>query len=126
MTLGKGKAMIRIKRVYEPAARGDGARFLVDRLWPRAVKKEELRLAGWLKDVAPSGSLRKWFGHDPKRWTEFQHRYRAELDDNPDGWQSLLEAAREGTVTLLCAAHDLKHNNAVALKAYLEAKLKAR
>lgn len=118
--------MIRIKRVYEPAARGDGARFLVDRLWPRAVKKEELRLAGWLKDVAPSGSLRKWFGHDPKRWTEFQHRYRAELDDNPDGWQSLLEAAREGTVTLLCAAHDLKHNNAVALKAYLEAKLKAR
>jgi uncharacterized protein YeaO (DUF488 family) len=118
--------MIRVKRVYEPVARGDGARFLVDRLWPRAVKKESLQVAAWLKEVAPSGSLRKWFGHDPKRWAEFQHRYRAELDDNPDSWQPLLEAARKGTVTLLCAARDPEHNNAVALKTYLEARLKDR
>lgn len=123
MTLGKGKAMIRIKRVYEPAARGDGARFLVDRLWPRAVKKEELRLAGWLKDVAPSGSLRKWFGHDPERWTEFQHRYRAELDNNPDGWRPLLEAARQGHITLVYGARDTAHNDAVVLQAYLTEKL---
>ena len=124
MTAGKGKAMIRVKRVYEAAARSDGARFLVDRLWPRAVKKEGLGLTAWLKEVAPSDGLRQWFGHDPERWAEFQHRYRAELDRNPDGWQPLLEAAQEGTVTLLCAARDDEHNNAVALKAYLEAKLK--
>jgi uncharacterized protein YeaO (DUF488 family) len=118
--------MIRVKRVYEPAARGDGARFLVDRLWPRAVKKEGLRLTAWLKEVAPSDGLRKWFGHDPKRWPEFQRRYGIELDRNPDGWQPLLEAARKGTVTLLFAARDEEHNDAVALKAYLEAKLKDR
>jgi uncharacterized protein YeaO (DUF488 family) len=118
--------MIRVKRVYEPAARGDGARFLVDRLWPRAVKKEGLRLTAWLKEVAPSDGLRKWFGHDPKRWPEFQRRYGIELDRNPDGWQPLLEAARQGNVTLLFAARDEAHNNAVALKDYLEAKLKDR
>lgn len=115
--------MIRVKRVYEPAGRGDGARFLVDRLWPRAVKKEGLRLTAWLKEVAPSGSLRKWFGHDPKRWAEFQHRYRAELDGNPEAWRPLLDAARKGTVTLLFSARDEEQNNAVALKGYLEAKL---
>ena len=118
--------MIQVKRVYEPAARGDGTRFLVDRLWPRAVKKEGLRLTAWLKEVAPSGGLRKWFGHDPKRWPEFQRRYGAELDRDPDGWQPILEAARKGTVTLLFSARDEEHNNAVALKAYLEAKLKDR
>ena len=126
MTAGKGRAMIRVKRVYEPAGRGDGARFLVDRLWPRAVKKEGLRLTAWLKEVAPSGSLRTWFGHDPKRWTEFQRRYRAELDGNPDGWRPLVAAARKGTVTLLFSARDEEQNNAVALKSYLEAKLKDR
>jgi len=115
--------MIRVKRVYEPAGRGDGARFLIDRLWPRAVKKEGLRLTAWLKEVAPSGSLRTWFGHDPKRWIEFQRRYRAELDGNPDGWQPLVAAARKGTVTLLFSARDEERNNAVVLKAYVEAKL---
>lgn len=126
MTAGKGKAMIRVKRVYEPAARSDGARFLVDRLWPRAVKKEGFHLTAWLKDLAPSDGLRKWFGHDPKRWAEFRHRYRAELDGNPEAWRPLLEAARKGTVTLLFSARDEEHNNAVALRAYLEALLKDR
>ena len=123
MTIGKGKDMIRVKRVYEPAASRDGPRFLVDRLWPRAVKKENLRLAGWIKEIAPSDRLRKWFGHDPERWTEFQRRYRVELDRNPEGWRPLLEAARKGSVTLLFSARDLEHNNAVTLKAYLESKL---
>ena len=124
MTAGKGKAMVRVKRVYEPAARSDGARFLVDRLWPRAVKKEGLGLTAWLKEVAPSDGLRQWFGHDPERWNDFQRRYGAELDGNPEAWRPLLDAARKGTVTLLCAARDDELNKAVALKAYLEAKLK--
>lgn len=116
--------MIRIKRVYEPVASGDGARFLVDRLWPRAVKKEELRLSGWLKESAPSAGLRTWFGHDPEKWPEFRRRYHEELERNPDAWRPLLDAAGKGTVTLLFAARDPEHNNAVALKDYLEAKLK--
>lgn len=115
--------MIRVKRVYAPAVRGDGARFLVDRLWSRAVRKEGLRPPAWLTEVASSGSLRTWFGHDPKRWLEFQRRYRAELDGNPDGWQPLVAAARKGTVTLLFSARDEERNNAVVLKAYVEAKL---
>ncbi len=112
--------MIQVKRVYDPYGQSDGSRFLVDRLWPRGVKKEALRLDGWLKDVAPSEALRRWFAHDPARWEEFQRRYRAELDARPETWQPLLEAARRGTVTLLYSARDAEHNNAVALKAYLE------
>jgi len=117
---------IQIRRVYEPPARDDGARLLVDRLWPRGVKKEKLQLAGWLKEVAPSDSLRQWFDHDPARWEEFQCRYAAELEANPKAWQPILQAARDGTVTLLFAAKDADHNNAVALKAFLEQKLAAR
>ncbi len=116
--------MIRIKRVYEPAAATDGARFLVDRLWPRGVKKDALRLAGWLKEVAPGDTLRKWFNHDASRWDEFQRRYFAELDEKPETIQPLLEAARHGTVTLLFAARDADHNNGVALKVYLAARLR--
>lgn len=116
--------MIRIKRVYEPAAATDGARFLVDRLWPRGVKKDALRLAGWLKEVAPGDKLRKWFNHDASRWDEFQRRYFAELDEKPETIQPLLEAARRGTVTLLFAARDADHNNGVALKVYLAARLR--
>ena len=117
--------MIQTKRVYEPAAKTDGRRLLVERLWPRGVKKEALALAGWCKEVAPSHELRKWFNHDPAKWKEFQRRYRAELDANPEIWQPLLEAAKAGNLTLLFSAHDTEHNNAVVLKKLLEECLKA-
>jgi uncharacterized protein YeaO (DUF488 family) len=115
--------MIQIKRVYDPLAPEDGARFLVDRLWPRGVKKEALRVDGWLKEVAPSDVLRRWFGHDPTKWAEFQRRYSSELAARPEAWQPILKAARRGNVTLLYGAHDRQHNNAVALKAYLEERM---
>ena len=115
--------MIRTKRVYEPPARGDGKRFLVERLWPRGLKKEDLNATAWLKDVAPSPELRKWFNHDPAKWTEFKKRYRAELDKAPEAWEPLLSAARRGTVTLLYSAHDTEHNSALLLQNYLEARL---
>ncbi|MET3792301.1 DUF488 domain-containing protein [Aquamicrobium terrae] len=108
-----------VKRVYEPAADGDGQRVLVDRLWPRGVKKEDARLDLWLKDIAPSDDLRNWFGHDPERWTEFQKRYRAELKDKDEAVAELRGLMAKGKVTLLFAAHDEQHNNAVALAAYL-------
>lgn len=116
--------MIRVRRVYESPAPDDGARFLVDRLWPRGVTKESLRLDGWLKDVAPSDTLRRWFGHDPARWDEFQRRYRDEMSGRPEAWRPIVEAARRGDVTLLFGARDADHNNAVALKVYLDAMLK--
>src|SRR5256714_14565783 len=103
--------MLQIKRVYEPAARTDGARLLVERLWPRGVRKEKLKLDGWLKEVAPSTELRKWFGHDPAKWTEFQRRYWRELDDHQVGWQPILEAQSRGVVTLLLSSHDAAHHN---------------
>lgn len=112
---------IRLKRAYEPAHQRDGQRILVDRLWPRGITKKEARLDFWLKDAAPSTALRKWFGHDPKKWAEFQLRYRAELDDNREGAHPLLEAVRNGPVTLVYASHDQNHNDAVALKSWLEA-----
>lgn len=111
--------MIKIKRVYEPAARGDGRRFLVERLWPRGIRKEALHAEAWLKDVAPSGELRKWFGHRPERWVEFRKRYWDELDEQPATWEPLARAARRGTVTLLYSAHDTDHNGALALRGYL-------
>jgi uncharacterized protein YeaO (DUF488 family) len=116
--------MLVVKRVYEPAQRRDGTRFLVERLWPRGVRKEALQLDGWLKDVAPTDALRRWFGHDPQKWKEFRRRYFAELDGKPEAWQPVLEVARHGTVTLLYSARDLEHNNALALKDYLQAKLR--
>ncbi len=114
--------MIKIKRAYDPPARGDGKRFLIDRLWPRGVKKETLRLNAWLREVAPSDALRRWFDHDSAKWDEFQQRYIAELDAHPDAWQPILQAARRGNVTLIYGARDTEHNDAVALKAYLEEK----
>lgn len=111
--------MIKIKRVYEEAESQDGTRFLVERLWPRGMKKAALRMDGWLKEVAPSTALRQWFGHDPQRWDEFKRRYFAELDAAPEVWQPILAAAREGTVTLLYSAHDTAHNGALALQEYL-------
>ena len=110
---------IRLKRTTEAAAEGDGARLLVDRLWPRGVRKESLQLAGWLKEVAPSTELRKWFGHDPAKWDEFRRRYFAELDAKPAVLEPLLAAARKGPVTLLYSARDREHNQAVALRDYL-------
>jgi uncharacterized protein YeaO (DUF488 family) len=115
-------AIIQTKRVYDPPAKTDGVRYLAERLWPRGIKKEELNISGWLKDVAPSTELRKWFSHDPAKWEEFQRRYRAELDQNLDAWQPILSALNKGCVTLLFSSHDAAHNNVVVLKAYLEAK----
>ncbi|MEL7672422.1 MAG: DUF488 domain-containing protein [Chloroflexota bacterium] len=115
--------MIKLKRAYQPPAAEDGRRFLVDRLWPRGVKKDALALDAWLKDAAPSTELRKWFNHDPDKWDEFQQRYSAELDANAAAWEPLLQAAREGTITLIYSARDEEHNQAVALKTYLERKL---
>jgi uncharacterized protein YeaO (DUF488 family) len=117
---------IQTGRVYEPPAPEDGARLLVDRLWPRGVEKEKLQLTGWLKEVAPSDALRQWFDHDPARWAEFQSRYAAELEANPNAWEPILQAARGGRVTLLFAARDAEHSNAAALKAFLESKLAAK
>lgn len=119
-------AMIQIKRVYEPAARGDGRRFFVERLWPRGIAKAALARVPWVKDVAPSATLRTWYGHRVERWAEFQRRYRDELDANPQAWQPILEAAREGTITLLYAARDEEHNSAVVLRDYLNARIAKR
>jgi uncharacterized protein YeaO (DUF488 family) len=108
-----------VKRTYDPPARGDGWRVLVERLWPRGMKKEALAADAWLKEVAPSAALRKWFNHRADRWEEFQRRYRAELKDNPDGWRPIAEAGRRGTVTLLYSAHDTEHNGALVLREFL-------
>ena len=116
--------MIQIKRVYDPVERGDGHRFLVERLWPRGLKKENLIAEGWDKDVAPSTELRKWFSHDPAKWPEFQKRYDKELAAHREAWQPLLDKAHDGTLTLLYSSHDTEHNNAVALKHFLERKLR--
>lgn len=108
-----------VKRIYEPPAPDDGQRVLVDRIWPRGVRKEDAALTLWLKDIAPSNALRKRFGHEPARWAEFQRRYRDELDLNGEAVAELRALLREGKVTLLYGAHDEAHNNAVALASYL-------
>lgn len=115
--------MIHLKRAYDDPEAADGRRYLVDRLWPRGVKKEVLHLEGWLKDVAPSDALRRWFNHDPEKWQSFQQRYRKELDAKPERWQPLLVAARQGDITLVYGARDREHNNAVVLQAYLQEQL---
>jgi uncharacterized protein YeaO (DUF488 family) len=112
-------APILLKRAYEPAAPRDGRRFLVERLWPRGVRKADLRLDGWLKEVAPSPGLRRWFGHDPDKWPEFRRRYFAELRSHESALAVLREAALEGAVTLVYSARDIEHNAAVALREYL-------
>lgn len=118
--------MIHLRRVYEKPRSGEGKRFLVERLWPRGLRKEDLSPHVWQKDAAPSGELRKWFAHDASKWVEFQRRYFAELNAEPAAWAPILEAASSGTATLLYSARDAEHNNALALKQYLEKKLAHR
>jgi uncharacterized protein YeaO (DUF488 family) len=108
--------MIRIRRVYDPPAAEDGRRVLVDRLWPRGLSRERARIDEWLNEIAPSDSLRRWFGHDPARWEAFRQRYREELNGHGELLDRLRSEAREMTVTLLFAAKDEVHNNAVVLK----------
>lgn len=110
---------IRLKRAYEEPAPDDGFRVLVDRLWPRGVSKEELALDRWMKEIAPSDELRRWYDHDPKRWDEFCERYEAELDGREEEVAVLKERSEEGTLTLVYAAQDRAHNNAVVLRDYL-------
>jgi len=112
--------MIRIKRTYDPPARGDGRRILVERLWPRGMKKESLAADAWMKDVAPSTELRKWFGHDPVKWQEFQRRYREELRQNPECLATIKKQARNAPVTLVYGAKDEQHNDAVVLLDFLK------
>jgi uncharacterized protein YeaO (DUF488 family) len=116
---------IEVRRIYDPSP-PRGKRYLVERLWPRGVRKEELTIDGWIRDVAPSTELRRWFTHDPAKWSEFRRRYFAELDDHPEAWRPLMDAAGRGRVTLLFSSRDTEHNNAVALKEYLERHVRAR
>ena len=108
-----------LKRAYESPSKNDGYRVLVDRLWPRGVAKIKAKIDLWLKEVAPSTELRQWFGHDPEKWTEFRRRYRAELKNNP-AWAELQSLARQNDLTLVYAAKDQFHNDAVVLKQLLE------
>jgi uncharacterized protein YeaO (DUF488 family) len=112
--------MLKLKRVYEKPGDEDGFRVLVDRLWPRGVRKSSASIDLWLKDIAPSDELRHWFGHEVERWPEFRKRYWLELDGKQESVGKLVKASSEGTVTILFSAHDEEHNNAVALKEYIE------
>ena len=113
---------IRVKRIYEPPESADGYRLLVDRLWPRGVSRESTSLDAWMREVAPSSELRRWFGHDASRWQEFKRRYAVELGTRQDLVAEILSLARDRPVTLLSSARDLDHNQAVALAGYLAAK----
>lgn len=112
-------AEIRLKRAYEDPTPDDGLRILVERLWPRGLSKERAAVNLWLKDIAPSPELRRWFGHDPTKWEEFQQRYWAELDANRDAVAELWQKAKKGPITFIYAARDEQHNGALALKEYL-------
>ena len=107
---------IKLKRAYEPPAPDDGTRILIDRLWPRGVKKADAAIDEWMKDIAPSNGLRKWFGHDPARWQEFRRRYQSEIQQHPDQFGRLCTLAQHGRITLVFSAHDEAHNDAVVLK----------
>jgi uncharacterized protein YeaO (DUF488 family) len=112
--------MLRVKRVYDKASAGDGFRILVDRLWPRGMSKEEAQIDLWLKDIAPSDKLRKWFAHDEKKWSEFKQRYQQELAAKEDLIQLIMEKLARGDVTLLYGAREERFNNAVALKEFID------
>lgn len=111
---------LRIRRAYEAPGGDEGKRILVDRLWPRGVSKEKAAVDAWIKEVAPSDELRRWFGHEPARWKEFRNRYFAELDENPDAVDELRAEIGKGRATLVYGAKDTEHNNAVALLEYLQ------
>lgn len=110
---------LQIKRIYEPPSKEDGVRILVDRLWPRGISKDEARVDTWLKDVAPSADLRRWFGHDPDKWSEFRQRYKAELEHNPAAVHQLKRQIGQAPATLLYGARDTEHNNAVVLRDFV-------
>ncbi len=112
--------MIGLKRVWDPPSPRDGRRILVDRLWPRGLSRERARIDEWVRDLAPSDRLRKWFGHDPARWAEFRERYRQELQAQPDAVRALARRAARGRITLVFGARDPEHNNAIVLKEVLE------
>ncbi|WP_169740117.1 DUF488 domain-containing protein [Paraburkholderia acidipaludis] len=120
------KPIIDIQRVYDPPPTGNHACFLVDRLWPRGIRKEALAHVQWLKEVAPSTALRQWFHQDPTQWDTFEQRYVAELDANPAAWQPLAEACAKGPVALLYGSRDVEHNHAIVLRDYLLKKLKRK
>ena len=111
--------MIQIKRAYDAPSVHDGKRILIDRLWPRGLKKDEAAIDGWIKEIAPSDALRKWFSHDPSKWQEFKERYKRELAGKPELLKQLRGYARGGALTLVYAARDTEHNNAVVLKGFL-------
>ena len=111
--------MIKIKRIYNAPARGDGIRILVDRLWPRGLSKEKAKVDLWLKDIAPTNELRKWYAHDPKKWNEFRKKYFKELGDHKELADLIIKKTTEGPVTLLYSSKEEKINNAVALKEYI-------
>ena len=113
---------ISLARVYDPPEPGARPAFLVERLWPRGIRRDALAGMQWVKEVGPSSELRKWFGHDPEKWDEFRRRYVAELDAAPEAWRPLAEAAAAGDITLLYSSRDTEHNNAVALRDYLTAR----
>ena len=115
---------LKIKRIYEPSDKGDGTRVLVDRLWPRGMTKAKAGVDIWLKELAPSAELRKWFGHDPDKWVEFKKRYRAELEENDEQVTRLREEIKKGVVTLLYGAKDEEHNDAVVLMEFLSGQKK--
>lgn len=112
-------ASVKLKRAYEPPTRGDGTRILIDRLWPRGVSKANAAIDEWIKELAPSTRLRKWFGHDPARWKEFRSRYAAEVQEHPEQLRRLRNLARKKPITLVYSAHDEIHNDAVALRDFL-------
>ncbi len=117
--------MVKIKRVYDPPSRDDGKRILIDRLWPRGLKKERAHIDEWIKELAPSTELRKWFHHDPEKWGEFRKRFFSELQAQQDAVDAIVNAARKGPVTLLFQSREVRYNNAVALKEYLETNMRA-
>jgi uncharacterized protein YeaO (DUF488 family) len=118
--------VLRLKRAYEPATRSDGHRILVDRLWPRGVSKRRAAIDEWMKEIAPSTHLRRWFGHDPKKWPEFQRRYKRELRERGDLLRKIVTLASRGRVTLVFGARDEVHNDAVVLAAVLRARMSRR
>jgi uncharacterized protein YeaO (DUF488 family) len=117
---------IKLKRAYDPPSKEDGTRILVDRLWPRGIKKADLKIDLWLKDVAPTVDLRKWFAHDPEKWVEFEKKYFDELNQNLEALKPIIESLKTGVITFVYGAHDIKHNHALCLKHFLGKYLNSR